>query len=408
MQHQFQNGKLDVVVATIAFGMGIDKANVRTVVHAALPASVEAYYQEIGRAGRDGLPSRTVLLHTFADRKMHDFFLERDYPAAAELARVHAALTPDPQPLEDLARRLRLDLESVRRMTDKLTSQGAAALDFEGSVWSTGFAGWRTGYDAQLAFRRSQIDRIAAFADTQQCRMTALIRHFGDTDDGLRPCGRCDFCSPEGATAQSFRQPTDEEQRHLRSILRALEGSGRSTGKLFTDLAITRERKEFDALLDGLARAGLLALTNDTFTGKEDGRSITYRKATLTHEGRFPDPGDLPVTLLEIEPASSPSRKRSSAGAKTNDRAARKMEKEELLAAYSPAQKSLDERLRVWRKAEAEKAGKPAFFVLSDRTLSAVVLAGPRTIPDLRRISGIGPEKADAFGADITALCREA
>ncbi len=60
--------------------MGIDKADVRTVVHTALPASVEAFYQEIGRAGRDGLPSRTVLLHSFADRKMHEFFLDRDYP----------------------------------------------------------------------------------------------------------------------------------------------------------------------------------------------------------------------------------------------------------------------------------------------------------------------------------------
>ena len=80
VQRHFLSGKLEVVVATIAFGMGIDKADVRTVVHAALPASVEAYYQEIGRAGRDGQPSRTVLLYSFADRKMHDFFLDRDYP----------------------------------------------------------------------------------------------------------------------------------------------------------------------------------------------------------------------------------------------------------------------------------------------------------------------------------------
>src|SRR6201996_1497877 len=69
VQRGFLEGKLEVVVATIAFGMGVDKANVRTVVHTALPGSVEQFYQEIGRAGRDGQPSRTVLLHSFADRK---------------------------------------------------------------------------------------------------------------------------------------------------------------------------------------------------------------------------------------------------------------------------------------------------------------------------------------------------
>src|SRR5580658_2540885 len=80
-QDQFLGGAVDVVVATTAFGMGIDKANVRTVVHTALPATVEGYYQEIGRAGRDGAPCRAVLFHSFADTKTHEFFHERDYPA---------------------------------------------------------------------------------------------------------------------------------------------------------------------------------------------------------------------------------------------------------------------------------------------------------------------------------------
>ena len=80
VQRAFLSGKLDVVVATVAFGMGVDKADVRTVIHVALPGSVEAYYQEIGRAGRDGLPSRTILLHGFADRRLQEFFLEKNYP----------------------------------------------------------------------------------------------------------------------------------------------------------------------------------------------------------------------------------------------------------------------------------------------------------------------------------------
>ncbi|MEO6418009.1 MAG: RecQ family ATP-dependent DNA helicase, partial [Polyangiaceae bacterium] len=92
VQSAFMSAKLDVIVATTAFGMGIDKADIRTVIHTALPATVEGYYQEIGRAGRDGAPSRAVLLHSFVDTKTHEFFLERDYPETDLLARVEAAI----------------------------------------------------------------------------------------------------------------------------------------------------------------------------------------------------------------------------------------------------------------------------------------------------------------------------
>ena len=413
VQRDFQSGRLEVVVATIAFGMGIDKANVRTIVHTALPASVEAFYQEIGRAGRDGLPSRTVLLHSFADRKMHEFFLERDYPPASDLARVAQVLTDEFLMPEPLAQRLKMDLDTFSKAIEKLIAQGAATIDLAGNVRCTAATSkkesWRPGYEAQIAFRRSQLDRMSAFAETQQCRMTAVIRHFGDTADAHRPCGQCDFCSPSTTSAQTFVEPTSAQARDLRSMLAALaHAPSRATGKLHTDLALGIDRKEFDVLLDALARAGLITLTSETFISKEDGRIIPYKKAALTHEGRSEDASELigvvlPSTSADPSPPLMRKRKRATKSGAPGQAAS----SPDLGLPLTPAQQQLDDALRAWRKAEAAKTGKPAFIVLSDAVIRNLAIAQPQSILELLTISGIGPNKADQFGAEITSICRE-
>ncbi len=400
VQRHFQTGKLEVVVATIAFGMGIDKADVRSVVHFALPASVEAFYQEIGRAGRDGLPSRTVLLYSLVDRRIHETFLERDYPDVAELVKVSSALTDEFLMPEGIAGKLRMDRDVVAKSLEKLASQGAAQFDIAGNVRKSATADWQSGYRQQVDFRRSQIDRMMAFAETPQCRMTALIRHFGDTADAHRPCGHCDFCAPSATSAQPFLEPTASQERDLRTILRALDGQSRATGRLHTDLALTPDRKVFDNLLEGLARAGLIALSSETFTNAE-GQNIPYKKASLTHEGKMLGANEALGVLLRGESgetakksSAKPARKSSKSAVDTVD------------APLTPSQKILEANLRAWRKDEATKTGKPAFIVFGGSALKALVQVCPTTIPELLQVSGFGPDKAERYGAAICAICR--
>jgi len=426
VQRKFQSGKLEVVVATIAFGMGIDKADVRTIVHTALPASVEAFYQEIGRAGRDGLPSRSVLLHSYADRKIHESFLERDYPPASDLARVAAVLTSDFLMPGPLAQRLKMDLDSFTKSVEKLIAHGTASIDFAGNVRladearsadsnaDAAPASWRASYEAQIAFRRSQIDRMVAFAETQQCRMTAIIRHFGDTADAHRPCGICDVCSPATATAHAYRPPTPEDLRQLMYILQELDDRSRSTGKLYSALAegalrgtpAGKDRKTFDTLLDALDRAALIALAADTFTNPE-GNVITYKKASLTHEGREAvATGNIHAPDILLPDTNAPDAPATKSKKSKSSKVARKTERNQTTATYTPEQQQLDDKLRAWRKTEAAKTGKPAFIVFGDAVLRNLVLANPQTISDLLTVSGIGPEKSDRFGTEIIAICR--
>jgi RecQ family ATP-dependent DNA helicase len=423
VQTAFQAGELEVVVATIAFGMGIDKADIRTVIHAGLPATLEGYYQEIGRAGRDGALSRTYLMHSYADQRTHDFFLNRDYPPVDQLQQVFRALGAEAQPIEELRAASKLGEEEFDKALEKLEIHGGARVDFGGNV-TAGGAGWKKTYAVQARYRAEQFEKVLRFTTSTECRMGALVRHFGDVEDASRPCGLCDVCDPAGAVLRLFRRPTAAERELAQGIadeLRAVDYKAAGTLQRNLDQAGRMSRNDFENLLDAMVRARLIEIEEAEF--EKNGEVLRYRKVRLTENGLRLRPAT-PVELLISDgvveefggqgPAPARTRKTKASAqaglpkAENTKAAASKaaeVEPTRLTAEEKAAAAQIEARLREWRAAEAKRLGVPAYVVLHDRTLTALAQARPANPRQLLEINGMGPAKAERFGEAILGLC---
>ena len=205
-QDAFMRGTSRLMVATNAFGMGIDKRDIRFVIHYQLPANLEAYYQESGRAGRDGKAANCLLLYHTKDKQVQQFFLARRYPDTSDLGAVHAALqtlvaeTP-PVSFSRLHAALDTVPESRLQVALKLLKDGGLiaqddALDYRvlrERVKTNEFTELVETYREKRSRDHEALERMVFYAQTGFCRWKILLEYFGERVDWSH-CGVCDNC----------------------------------------------------------------------------------------------------------------------------------------------------------------------------------------------------------------------
>jgi ATP-dependent DNA helicase RecQ len=425
-QNEFMQGRRDIVVATNAFGMGIDRSDIRFVVHFDVPGSVEAYYQEAGRAGRDGEAATCDLFFNHADTRVQEFFIEGSNPPLQFIVETYEMLRREADDKHELQ-------VSIKDMAARLGSEGndmmlsssLHVLDREGYIDRFDIPGRRVrgtrllkpevrGHQLELNTAklqekerrdRAKLKLMIDFAYARTCRQQAILHYFGEADPAR--CGNCDICLE---TAGPSRAPNEDEALVVR---KALSGVARMSvrgreewqprfgrGRIVQTLVGSRSREIIQARLDQLSTYGLLksegvAYLNQLMRELQDAGMLVssggeYPMVTLTRLGedvmkgrtdyklRWPSRATLTPTGKPLQPRPKPS-----AG-----------QLDELI----PIDAAIYERLKKLRLDLARKHGDiPAYMIFPDDTLRAFARLRPRSVEAGRRIRGVGEVKARRY-----------
>jgi ATP-dependent DNA helicase RecQ len=428
-QNRFSQNDCDVVVATNAFGMGIDRADLRFVAHFEMPGSLEAYYQEAGRAGRDGEPAECELLFNYGDTRVQEFFIEGNNPSLELIRRTHLLLrnladeaTEVAVPIKDLA--ARLDYEN----NEMAVRSALTILDRHGIIDRYDIAGRRvrgikllqpglraselpidTGALREKEKRdRAKLKAMIAYAYGRECRQKMILRYFGDPE--LANCGACDQCSTK--RSEKLRAPSETE---LLTVRKALSGVARMSfrtnegfvprfgrTRVIQVLLGSQAKEVLDARLNELTTYGLLREKRPNYL-YELFRELEEAKLIYSTGGQYPMIGltELGIAVMQNRASFSlvwPE--------EPKQRDTRKPGRE--VQPEAPFDPQLFEALRKTRAAVAkEQGGVPHYIIFPDETLKAFARIRPETIEGARKIRGVGEIKAQRYLAPFLATIKE-
>jgi ATP-dependent DNA helicase RecQ len=392
VQDAFMSERVRVIVATNAFGMGIDKPNVRLVVHHAIPGTLEAYYQEAGRAGRDRGPATAILLHAFPDRFTHEFFIKGALPERETVAAVYDAC----RKLADVDGLVDAPATSIAATAKGTVSdreaESALRILMKGGAVALADAS-RTHAHVRLLATPERIKAELGGADTGlELELLRCLWRQGGGATYLGIIADLDALPPGLGGASGARPLLDALQDRQFLVWRRL-GEGLS----LADASRALDRWPIDwAGIDRRRRGELQKL------------EMVQKYAYTKHCRRafvlqyFGDPAARPTcdgcdNCLGIKHEAREGPK----GVSKGRRAPKPLAAGPTAAPLTSGEQSRMEALRALRTRLAKDVDVPAYVIFPDKTLREIARAQPRSLADLGKVSGVGPTRLERFGKDV-------